>query len=78
LYSTSNEREKETDTEFWKANLLESSFLGRIRWEDNIKRDLREIGYEDGRWMELVQDQVRWWWTSAMEVLKLHIILPEI
>jgi hypothetical protein len=26
-------------------------------WEDNIKMG---IGFEDGRWMELVQDRVQW------------------
>jgi len=31
----------------------------RLRWEDNIKMDLREV--EWGRdWMELVQDRDRW------------------
>jgi len=28
----------------------------RRRWEDNIKIDLREMCYEDGRWMELAQE----------------------
>jgi hypothetical protein len=27
-----------------------------IRWVGNIKMDHTEIGYEDGRWMEMVQD----------------------
>jgi hypothetical protein len=27
-------------------------------WEDNIQTDLREVGYEDGRRMELGQDHV--------------------
>jgi hypothetical protein len=26
---------------------------GRRRWNVNIKMTLRELGYEDGRWMEL-------------------------
>jgi hypothetical protein len=32
----------------------------RLRWEDNIRMDLREVecGYVD--WMELVQDRERW------------------
>jgi len=31
----------------------------------NIKMDLREIGFEDGRWIELVQNHVQLWkgWT---------------
>ena len=31
----------------------------RLRWEDNIKMDLQEVGgYAD--WMELAQDKDRW------------------
>ena len=30
----------------------------RLRWEDNIKVDLREVG-EGGDWMELAQDRDR-------------------
>jgi hypothetical protein len=33
----------------------------RRRWEDNIKRDLQEVGGDCGDWMELVQDRDRWW-----------------
>ena len=33
--------------------------LGRRRWEDNIKMDLREVG-GGGDWMELNQDRDRW------------------
>ena len=32
----------------------------RRRWEDNIKRDLQEVGGGCGDWMELVQDRDRW------------------
>jgi hypothetical protein len=32
----------------------------RRRWEDNIKRDLREVGYGDMDWTELTQDRDRW------------------
>jgi hypothetical protein len=31
-----------------------------IRWEDNIKIDLQEIGGGCGDWMELAQDRDRW------------------
>ncbi|KAJ4431356.1 hypothetical protein ANN_19953 [Periplaneta americana] len=31
----------------------------RLRWEDNIKMDLREVGYDD-RWINLAQDRDRW------------------
>jgi hypothetical protein len=33
----------------------------RLRWEDNIKIELREVGGGCGDWMELAQDRVRWW-----------------
>ena len=33
----------------------------RLRWEDNIKMDLEEVGRGCGDWMELAQDRDRWW-----------------
>ncbi|KAJ4425988.1 hypothetical protein ANN_27614 [Periplaneta americana] len=32
----------------------------RRRWEDNIKMDLRELGYDDNDWINLAQDRDRW------------------
>ena len=32
----------------------------RLRWEDNIKMDLQEVGGSSGDWMELAQDRDRW------------------
>ncbi|KAJ4436949.1 hypothetical protein ANN_17081 [Periplaneta americana] len=32
----------------------------RRRREDNIKMDLREVGYDDGEWINLAQDRGRW------------------
>ena len=32
----------------------------RRRWEDNIKRDLEEVGRGCGDWMELAQDRDSW------------------
>ncbi|KAJ4427815.1 hypothetical protein ANN_25504 [Periplaneta americana] len=32
----------------------------RRRWEDNIKMDLREVGYDDREWMNLAQDRNQW------------------
>ena len=31
----------------------------RLRWEDNIKVDLQEVGCEDMDWIELAQDRDR-------------------
>jgi transposase len=33
----------------------------RLRWEDNIKLDLREIGIDGANWIQLAQDRVQWW-----------------
>jgi hypothetical protein len=32
----------------------------RRRWEDNIKMDLREIGFDGVNWIQLAQDRVQW------------------
>jgi hypothetical protein len=32
----------------------------RLRWEDNIKMDVQEVGGGRGDWMELVQDRDSW------------------
>jgi hypothetical protein len=32
----------------------------RCRWVDNIKIGLREIGWDDMDWMDLVQDRDQW------------------
>jgi hypothetical protein len=32
----------------------------RRRWEDNIKMDIREVGWEDMNWIDLAQDRDRW------------------
>jgi hypothetical protein len=40
----------------WKRPLGRS----RLRWEDNIRIDLWEIGWEVEDWMHLAQDRDRW------------------
>ena len=32
----------------------------RLRWEDDVKMDLQEVGGGCGDWMELAQDKDRW------------------
>jgi hypothetical protein len=32
----------------------------RRRWEDNIKMDFEEVGFESMDWVELAQDRDRW------------------
>jgi len=33
----------------------------KLRWEDNIKKDLQEVGCGGMGWIELAQDRDRWW-----------------
>jgi hypothetical protein len=46
------------NTEFWWGNILEKEPLGgrRRRWDS--LRHLKEMRFEDGKWMELTQDRV--------------------
>jgi hypothetical protein len=32
----------------------------RLRWVDNIRMDLREIGWDSMDWIDLAQDRVQW------------------
>jgi hypothetical protein len=32
----------------------------RLRWEDNIKMDFREIGIDGANWVQLAQDRIQW------------------
>jgi hypothetical protein len=32
----------------------------RLRWEDNIRMDLRKIGCGDMNWIDLAQDRDQW------------------
>jgi len=36
--------------------------LGRTRrrWEDNIRRDLGEVGVRDENWLDVTQDRIQW------------------
>jgi hypothetical protein len=51
----------EVHTGFWWGDLREGHNFGRPRrkWEDNIKMDLQEGGW-DMDWIELAQDRERW------------------
>jgi hypothetical protein len=33
----------------------------RYIWENNIRMDLREIGWEGAGWMHLKRDKDQWW-----------------
>jgi hypothetical protein len=46
----------------WWGSLRERDHWGEpgVVWEDNIKRDLQEVGGDCGDWMERAQDRYRW------------------
>jgi hypothetical protein len=51
--------------------------LGRLRhrWEDQIKMDLREIGWEGVEWIHLTQDRDRWR-VLVNVVMNLRVLSP--
>ena len=46
----------------WWGNLLEIEHLEDpgVRWEDNIKTDLQEVGWGSMDWIDLAQYRNRW------------------
>jgi hypothetical protein len=49
-------REGEVFTGFWLGGLGRP----RLRWKDNIKLDLGEIGIDGANMIQLAQDKVQW------------------
>jgi hypothetical protein len=45
----------------------------RSRWVDNIKMDLREIGWDDMDWIDLAQDRDQWW---ALVNTVMNLLVP--
>jgi hypothetical protein len=47
---------------FWWGNLKERDHLQGlgISWEDNVKMDLKEVGWEGMDWTNLAQDMDNW------------------
>jgi hypothetical protein len=43
-----------------RPRIILNPVYNAIRWEDNIKMDLKEVGGGVGDWMELVNDRDRW------------------
>jgi hypothetical protein len=44
----------------------------RRKCEGNIKMDVRDMGCENGRWMELAEDHVQW---QALNLVMLDLIV---
>jgi hypothetical protein len=47
----------------------------RRRWEDGIRMDLGEIGWQSVEWMQLAQDRDRWW-AVVNTVMNLRVLPP--
>jgi hypothetical protein len=47
----------------------------RRRWEDGIRMDLREIGWESVEWIYLAQDRDRWR-TVVNALMNLRVLAP--
>jgi hypothetical protein len=45
----------------------------RRRWMDNIKEDLREIGWDGMDWIELAQDRDKW---RALVNTVMNLLVP--
>jgi hypothetical protein len=45
----------------------------RCRWEDNIKMDLREIGWSGMDWIDVVQDMDQW---RAVVITVMNLRVP--
>jgi hypothetical protein len=45
----------------------------RLRWEDNIKTELQEVGCEGMDWIELAQDRDRW---RALVNAEMNLLVP--
>ena len=54
----------------WKAGGKEAIGRPRRRWEDNIRRDLREVGIRDENWLDVAQERILWqtFVTAAMNL----------
>jgi hypothetical protein len=46
-----------------------------MQWKDNFKLDIREVNYEDGRWIELSYDLAHWR-DLVLVLLNFGILLP--
>ena len=44
-----------------------------LRWQDNIKMDLREVGYGRMDWINLAQYRDKWW---ALVIAVMNLRVP--
>jgi hypothetical protein len=67
--------EKINEYRIWLGNTEGKRLLGRQRRRrlNNIKMDLREIGWDGMDWIDLAQDGDQWW---ALENTVMNIRVP--
>jgi len=65
-------------------NILVGKHLGKItlgkprhRWEDNLRMDLRDGGWESVEWIHLTQDRDKWW-TFRSTVMNIRLPLKAV
>ena len=56
----------------WKPEGKRPLGRPRRRWDNNIKMDLREVGYDPRNWIALAEDRVQWR-TYVMTVMNLRV-----
>jgi hypothetical protein len=58
----------------WNCEVpVESSALISFGWENNIRMDLREIGWEGVDWIHLGKD--RNWWQTLVNIIMNFLVL---
>jgi hypothetical protein len=57
---------------WWESQKERDHYENQHRWVDNIKMDLREIGWGGMDWIDLVQDR-DWWRVFVNIVLNLQV-----
>jgi hypothetical protein len=45
----------------WRPEVKRPLGRPRLRWDDNIKMDLRERKIDGANWIQLAQDRDQWW-----------------
>jgi hypothetical protein len=45
----------------------------RHRWEDEIRIEIREMGWRNVEWIQLAQDR-HWWWAVVNTAMNLRVL----
>jgi hypothetical protein len=57
----------------WKTWRELTTWKTRHRWEDSIRMEVKEIGWEGVDWMHLAQDR-DWWWAVVTAGMNLQVL----